>query len=337
MSAVIPPSGWPANMSADDRKVWLHEQIAKWVGEKKIEDCLSALELGNLSMTEKMVAYRSILIMDGIRHCRNNPRAEARIPILTLIVYLSDNAKGTCTLTLSKMQELLQRSRQSIVDNILALEKDGSIGIVRIGGMPNRYWPRIPSALVQMGPNPTWFVEAVAGKVPPKIYNTVDEAIAAASDDQSSGVDQSRYRSSAADRTSHLQQTNQSSPAGEPVKSSTDSISSLNLSSLSNAKRGPHLTPTGFVLSADHEFIPLEIFEDWRRRFPYIRDLEAKVQKLASVILKKGVMHPGWTNPEAWMAGCLADDNQKAADDARIMEAKVASAQRGQPAKTFRR
>src|SRR5436853_7487940 len=135
MSAVIPPSGWPANMSADDRKVWLHEQIAKWVGEKKIEDCLSALELGNLSMTEKMVAYRSILIMDGIRHCRNNPRAEARIPILTLIVYLSDNAKGTCTLTLSKMQELLQRSRQSIVDNILALEKDGSIGIVR----RNRY------------------------------------------------------------------------------------------------------------------------------------------------------------------------------------------------------
>jgi hypothetical protein len=237
MSAVIPPAGWPAKMSAEDRKVWLHEQITRWVGEKRIEECLSALELGNLSMTEKMVAYRSVLIMGGIRHCRNNPRAEARMPILTLIVYLSDNAQGACILTISKMQELLQRSRQSIVDNILALEKDGSIGIVRIDGMPNRYWPRIPAALAQMNPNPAWFVEAVAGKVPPKVYRTADEAIAAATSDQSSGVD--RYWSSAVDPTSQLQQTNQSSPAGEPVKSSTDSISSLNLSSSSQKGRGP--------------------------------------------------------------------------------------------------
>src|SRR5262249_52618026 len=93
MSAVIPSSGWPANMSADDRKAWLHEQITKWVDEKKIEECLSALELGNLSMTEKAVAYRSILIVGSIRHCRLHARAEARMPILTLITYLSDNAK----------------------------------------------------------------------------------------------------------------------------------------------------------------------------------------------------------------------------------------------------
>jgi hypothetical protein len=61
------------------------------------------------------------------------------------------------------------------------------------------------------------------------------------------------------------------------------------------------------------------------------------MQKLASVILKKGPLHAGWSNPEAWMVGCLADDNQKAADAARITDAKVASAQRGQPTKTFRR
>src|SRR5215470_19988672 len=97
MSATIQPTGWPNNMSADDRKVWIQDQIVRWVGEKKIDECLSALELGNLSMTEKMVVYRSVLIMGGVRHCRNNPRAEARIPILTLIVYLSDNAKGPVT------------------------------------------------------------------------------------------------------------------------------------------------------------------------------------------------------------------------------------------------
>src|SRR5690349_1973701 len=89
MSGTIAPAEWPSNMSAEDRRIWLHEQIVRWVGSKKIDDCLSALELGNLSMTQKMVAYRSILIMGGIRHCRNNPRAEARMPILSLIVYLS--------------------------------------------------------------------------------------------------------------------------------------------------------------------------------------------------------------------------------------------------------
>ena len=41
MSATIQPADWPTNMSTDDRKVWMHEQISKWVGEKKIEECLS--------------------------------------------------------------------------------------------------------------------------------------------------------------------------------------------------------------------------------------------------------------------------------------------------------
>jgi hypothetical protein len=255
MSATIQPTGWPNNMSADDRKVWIQDQIVRWVGEKKIDECLSALELGNLSMTEKMVAYRSVLIMGGVRHCRNNPRAEARIPILTLIVYLSDNAKGTCHLSISEMQKMLMRSRQCIVDNILALEMDGSIGIARINGMPNSYWPRIPAALAEMSPNPLWFVEAVTG-AKRKVYRTVEEAIAAATTGQSSTVDRSnrvdrhqsreldQHRSSAVDPTSQVQQANRSSPAGEPVKSSTDSISSLNLFSSSPGMSGERADTT---------------------------------------------------------------------------------------------
>ena len=76
------------------------------------------------------------------------------MPILTLITYLSDNAKGTCTLPISKMQELFKRSRQCIVDNILALEEDGIIGVARIDGMPNRYWPRIPAGAGTDEPEP---------------------------------------------------------------------------------------------------------------------------------------------------------------------------------------
>jgi hypothetical protein len=123
MSATTAPTDWPNNMSADDRKVWLHEQIAEWVGEKRIEEALSRAELGNLSHTQKAVAYRSILIVGNIRHCRHNKRAEARIPILTLITYLSDNAKGVCYLSIVKLMELLNRTRQCILDNIEALER----------------------------------------------------------------------------------------------------------------------------------------------------------------------------------------------------------------------
>jgi hypothetical protein len=146
---------------------------------------------------------------------------------------------------------LLDRSRQCIVDNILALEEDGLIGIARIDGMPNRYWPRIPAALVEMSPNPVWVIEALTAVPKARIFGSVDEAIAAAMErgggNQSTGVDQSsrvdwrqhqssgvdRYRSSGVDPTSQVQQGNQSTLTGEPVNSNTDSISSLNLFSSS--------------------------------------------------------------------------------------------------------
>jgi hypothetical protein len=219
MAIEIPRADWPNNMSADDRKAWVREQINKWCTSKQIDEALSTAELGNLSHTQKAVAYRSVLIIGSIKHCRANARAEARIPILTLITYLSDNAKGVCYLSISKMQELFQRSRQCILDNILALELSGMIGVARVDGMPNVYWPRIPAALAEISPNPVWFVETLTSTPKSKIFGNVSEAIAAATSDQSSAVDS----------TSQVQHANQSTAAREPVKSNTDSISSLNL------------------------------------------------------------------------------------------------------------
>jgi hypothetical protein len=248
MTSAIHSADWPTNMSADDRKVWMHEQITKWVGEKKIEECLSALELGNLSMTEKAVAYRSILIIGGIRHCRAHARAEARMPILTLITYLSDNAKGVCVLSITKMQELLNRSRPCIIENILALETEGLIGVARVDGMPNSYWPRIPAALAEMSPNPVWVVEAVLGQPKQKIYRTAEAAIAAATEDQATAVNQSagvnQYQATAVNQTSKLQPGDQLTPAAPLVNSSTHSISSLNLFSSSHGACGGEAADT---------------------------------------------------------------------------------------------
>ena len=72
--------------------------------------------------------------------------------------------------------------------------------------------------------------------------------------------------------------------------------------------------------------VPLRAVEVWRDRFPLISDLEAKMQKLAAVIRSRGIQHVGWNDPGPWMAGCLADDNKRAADQERITNAKVARA-----------
>jgi hypothetical protein len=93
----------------------------------------------------------------------------------------------------------------------------------------------------------------------------------------------------------------------------------------------PYMNGVGFVISAKHDLvIPVEVVDEWRQKFPDIVDLEAQMGLLASVILSKGRMHPGWSCPQGWMAGCLAKDNAQAKATARIEAAKLAKAQ-GKP------
>jgi hypothetical protein len=61
------------------------------------------------------------------------------------------------------------------------------------------------------------------------------------------------------------------------------------------------------------------------------------MEKLGSVILHKGITHPGWSCPEGWMAGCLSEDNQKAKNQQRKAEADVAKAKGSNATKTFAR
>jgi hypothetical protein len=100
----------------------------------------------------------------------------------------------------------------------------------------------------------------------------------------------------------------------------------------------PHMNGVGFVISEVHGLIiPAETVSRWRDRFADLPDLEAAMQRLSCNLLNRGTMHNGWSCPEGWMAGVLADMNQEAKDKKRIADAKVASTQRSQPTKTFRR
>lgn len=99
----------------------------------------------------------------------------------------------------------------------------------------------------------------------------------------------------------------------------------------------PHMNGVGFVISAERKaVVPAETVNRWRNRFPNIADLEAAMERLSCNLLGN-YGHPGWSCPEGWMAGVLSDMNQEAKDKKRIAEAKIASTQRNQPTKTFRR
>ena len=94
----------------------------------------------------------------------------------------------------------------------------------------------------------------------------------------------------------------------------------------------PHMNGVGFVISEEHGlFISAEVIDRWRTRFTALPDLEAAMGRLGATVLHRGVTHPGWTCPEGWMAGVLADMNAEAANKRRVADAKITASATGKP------
>ena len=112
-----------------------------------------------------------------------------------------------------------------------------------------------------------------------------------------------------------------------PLKANNNNLLACEYTLPRARKEVPHLNGVGFVISTKYDLvIPCETIEKWRKRFQHLPDLEAAMQRLSAVILSKGHMYPGWQQPEAWMAGCLAKDNAQAEADARVTSARLARA-----------
>jgi hypothetical protein len=100
---------------------------------------------------------------------------------------------------------------------------------------------------------------------------------------------------------------------GAPLLTKTPTSLSHSGDSGTLQREVPHMNGKGFVISAEHDlYIPNHVLDGWRTRFPDIADLDAKVQKLAGYVQHKGTSHPGWSDPESWMVGLLAEDNAAA-------------------------
>src|SRR3954447_11034267 len=111
--ATDPPS-WPANrapeMSVEERRQHIDQQILLWVGNQRLDAALAAEELGQYSGMQKALLLRNGLLVGAVRHCRLNPRADTRMSILTLITFLADNNDGICRLSVTRMCKIFARS-----------------------------------------------------------------------------------------------------------------------------------------------------------------------------------------------------------------------------------
>jgi hypothetical protein len=99
----------------------------------------------------------------------------------------------------------------------------------------------------------------------------------------------------------------------------------------------PHMNGVGFVIDAARGAIITAVtVASWRDRFPHIPDLEAAMQRL-SVNMLSSVSHPGWSCPEAWMAGPLASMNEEAKQKRQAADARIAAAKPKQPERVANR
>jgi hypothetical protein len=282
MSSMMGHNLPPQKTSEEERKAFIKQQIDLWVGNLRLDEALKAEELGQYSGIQKALLLRNGLLVGAVRHCRLNPRADSRMPILALITFLADNNEGICRLSVSRMCKILDRSRESIVTSIQFLEEDGQIGVSRKEGLPNCYWPLIPAALAELSANPVWFVDALAPKPRFRIFSSPEEAIAAATTppnqssapDQSSRLDQSsgpdhhqsggldRYRSGGVDQvpaeiTTADRELVKSSRRTSLVQSSSISLS---ISPSNNTAARKRAAPRTRLPS---NWRPAQLDEDW--------------------------------------------------------------------------
>jgi hypothetical protein len=346
-------TGFGANErpTAEDRRQEFCKAITLWVGYMRLDQALERPDLGRLEGLQRVLALRNGLIANCVRWCHMNPRENCRPAVLVIITFMADNSDGLCRLSIRRIAQMLARDERTIHAAISALEKDSMIGVNRRNGFANSYYPKIPAALTEVGASVAWFADALSDKPKSRIYPAKDAELPTgpAADVTPDVGGRGPFGAPDMDNMGRVATPGVESwgDAGPPLtrsvmtpdpKQHSISLSLIPPLQCTCDQNSPHLCGAGFVISAKPQLmISLATFESWRRRFPAIHDLEAKLQKLASVILKKGPMHAGWANPEAWMVGCLAEDNQKAAEVARLTDAKVASAQRGQAPKTFRR
>lgn len=148
----------PFERNAPDRDEY-EQAVQLWCQSWNVADALSKEEIGALDMKPRMDAQRKALILGFARYLRAHPRADVALGVYLVTTLLSDNDKGTATVSQPTLAKLFQRSVSSIGDAQRRLKEDGLIvtGRGRYAGAS----PVIPRFTTTTYNHMTWLVSAI--------------------------------------------------------------------------------------------------------------------------------------------------------------------------------
>jgi hypothetical protein len=282
-------------------------KILDWFREPPV-DSLPPQELGAAKDRLRLIV-RSIL-HNVAAYYRKHPLASVIIGVLVVDSIFSDNRDGSSTLSAERLAALLMRDESTVRRARALLVTLNLLGRVKRPGLSDRHYALIDRMLAGENVPLTWWLDATSeppaargrpGKTPGTRYPPFTE------------------------KTPSTRYPPFTENPGHPVPDEFSLSKEIRPEAAVQQSPTPHLTPAGFVISAQHGLVvPMQTVAAWRARFPDIPDLEAAMGKLAATILARGPMHPGWSCPEGWMAGVLAHMNREAANEAKVTAARLA-------------
>jgi hypothetical protein len=149
-----------------DKKQEFTRALNLWTLGAKLQAAVERAEFARFDSLMRMLLLRNSVLAGTITIARNNPRADCKTAIFTIITMFSDNDEMLCTLYIKRMAQMLNRSERRVMDTINALEAEGLIGVNRTpNGFANTYYPRIPAFLVDSKGSITWYADALSEAV----------------------------------------------------------------------------------------------------------------------------------------------------------------------------
>lgn len=133
--------------------------IQLWCQTRNVADSLSRAEIGALKALDRIDAQRKAIIIHLAHYYRKHTRVDPAPAIAVITALMTDNDRGTCTVSQETFGRLLGRSKTSIRDAQKRLKDDGIIVMGR--GRYAGSHPIIPRAVTSGYNHMTWLIGAL--------------------------------------------------------------------------------------------------------------------------------------------------------------------------------
>ena len=130
--------------------------IHGWLADKRNE--LSREEIAGMAAFDRVDAHRKAYLLGLAQYYRAHPRADVVMGVYAIVMFMSDNDKGVCTMGQAKIAQILNRSRQTVVQ---AMQKLQDAGLVHAEMGKAQSHPSIPRTVTDQYNHLVWALDAI--------------------------------------------------------------------------------------------------------------------------------------------------------------------------------